>query len=138
MRPILVVDDNPDLCILLRKILQKLGYTVDCAERGQAAMDHLRTHPTELMILDYMLPDMDGLQVLSAIRNDPQTHALPVIMFSAVNDSAVISEAMKRGASDYWIKGEFTDFRQMATRLATALQAAAVQNQPTAPSTGWD
>src|SRR5215207_2335951 len=70
----------------------------------------------DLMILDVMMPGLDGFAVLQAVRGDPRTAKLPVIMFSAVSDPSRIAHAMARGANDYWIKASF-DFSELEAKI---------------------
>jgi CheY-like chemotaxis protein len=117
---ILVVDDQKDTGSLLARILKYLGHDAVHVPSGAAALKFMRDTPPDAVLLDYMMPDMDGLEVLRRMRNDPRTQGLPVIMFSASNDPNVIESAMKQGASDYWVKATVA-MDDMKTRLERCL-----------------
>jgi CheY-like chemotaxis protein len=90
------------------------------AASGEQAMALLATRPVDLVLLDVMLPGLGGHEVLRAVRADPKTAALPVIVFSAVGDPELRDYLMREGASDYWVKGQ-VDYGTLERRLATYL-----------------
>jgi CheY-like chemotaxis protein len=124
MHSILVVDDNIDACEMLAKLLTMIGDKAVCVCCGQAALDSLRKHIPRLVILDVMMPGMDGIEVLRRIRADPRTAGLPVIMFSAVCDPQFAAYAKSEGANEFWVKGEI-DFSTLHRRVAPYMDAPA-------------
>ncbi len=100
---ILVVDDEPANLLLLRRLFEHDCY-VACAQSGQDALDHLSHSYFDLVLLDIMMPGMNGLQVLQIIRRNPQTSALPVILISALSDNQDIIQGLELGANDYITK----------------------------------
>lgn len=120
MSSILVVDDNDDICRALSRLLRNLGHDTECAADGDAAIGFLRRQPFDLIILDIMMPAMDGLEVLARIKADPTTAPVPVVMYSAIQDPQVERVARARGAVDFWLKATF-DFSQLADRVADHL-----------------
>ena len=116
MGRILIVDDEPQACAMMARLVKHFGHDSVCRNGGQEALEYIRAAPVDLLILDVMMPGMDGLQVLRHVRADPQTAALPVVMFSAVADRAFIDDAIQKGANDYWVKASF-DFKQLKDRL---------------------
>jgi CheY-like chemotaxis protein len=104
MAVILIVDDQIDAARPLALLMKHLGHTGHCVQSGEAALRYLRDQQPDLMILDVMMPGMDGIEVLRHVRSDPATTALPVIMFSAVSDPAFRAHAMQKGANDFWVK----------------------------------
>jgi CheY-like chemotaxis protein len=116
MGRILIVDDEPQACAMMARLVKHFGHESVCRTGGQEALDYVRAGPVDLMILDVMMPGMDGMQVLRHLRSDPQTASLPVVMFSAVADRAFIEDALRKGATDYWIKASF-DFKMLKERL---------------------
>lgn len=101
---ILVVDDTLELRRLLTVRLSLLGYQADAAENGQRALDMLRTAAYDLVLLDIMMPVMDGYATLEAIKADEVLRAIPVIVISAVSDLDSVVRCVELGAEDYLIK----------------------------------
>jgi CheY-like chemotaxis protein len=82
-RPILVVDDDGDVRLLLRRMLEKAGYVVVEAEHGRAALARLAELTPELILLDLMMPEMDGFEFLDELRRLPAHRSIPVVVFTA-------------------------------------------------------
>lgn len=106
-RTILVVDDNPDIISILRNILEGRGYAIQSASNGGDVFVRLEEQRPDVIILDIMMPGMDGLQVLSRIRGNPETAAIPVILLTAKSQYEDILEGYKMG-TDYYITKPFT------------------------------
>ena len=123
MATVLIVDDNVDICRVLARLVRASGYAVDIALGGQEALDYLQSHTPGLIILDVMMPQIDGLDVLRAVRSDPRTADVPVVMFTAVGEGELREHAMRQGATDYWVKGSL-DLTQLDHHLSTYLTAA--------------
>jgi CheY-like chemotaxis protein len=87
---ILVVDDERDEADLLKKLLEGEGYDVDLAHNGREALDLLRLRRPSLILLDYEMPEMDGLQVIQELKSDPTTRNLPVLL--STSSQIVVSE----------------------------------------------
>jgi CheY-like chemotaxis protein len=81
--PILVVDDDPALRELVRRLLEREGYAVQEAENGRAALARLREAPPGLIVLDLMMPEMDGFEFVSAVRSDEDWRTIPIIVVTA-------------------------------------------------------
>jgi len=96
---ILVVDDEPKICELLSEILEEEGYRVLTAENGEQAMSLVSQNDLNLIVLDFKLPDMDGLAFLKVIKD--LKPALPVVMISAYGTIKTAVEAVKNGAYDF-------------------------------------
>ncbi len=123
MQTILIVDDNIDLCRPLATLLKQMGYDSHYATGGEAALQFTNATIPDLIILDVMMPDMDGLEVLRRLKSQARTQPVPVVMFSAVSDSEFRAHAMSKGAVDYWVKAG-VDFLQMRQRIAKLLPPA--------------
>jgi len=104
MARILVVEDDRDIADLIAHYLQKAGHTVDMLSSGSQVMARLREQPADLVILDLMLPGMDGLQVCQAMRREPATSSLPVIMLTARGEESDRVAGLEIGADDYVTK----------------------------------
>ncbi len=103
---ILIVEDNPVSARMLEVTLQKNGYSTVRARTGREALDELREHGSqiEMVITDIMMPEMDGLELFSAIRSNPKWQSLPVVVASAAADAESVSRAVRLGCEDYILK----------------------------------
>lgn len=101
---ILVVDDERDTRHFLRLTLQLSGYEVCEAEDGFDALEKVKECDPDLMLLDVMMPNMDGLEVCRRLRKDPTTADLPVIIVSARTSVEAVREGLNAGATRYLTK----------------------------------
>jgi two-component system phosphate regulon response regulator PhoB len=101
---ILAVDDEEDILELLRFNLTKEGFAVVCAGSGEEALKLTRLEKPELILLDLLLPGIDGLEVAKRLKNDPSTRGIPVIMVTAKGEEADIVTGLEVGAEDYITK----------------------------------
>lgn len=102
MRKVLVVDDDQRLLKMLRRTLAYEGFQVMTAEDGQAALDHIHETSPDIIVLDWMMPRIDGVGVLRALRE--QDDDTPVLMLTARDAVQYRVEGLERGADDYLIK----------------------------------
>lgn len=121
MAVILIVDDQIDAARPLALLMKHIGHTGFCVQSGEAALTFLRDRQPDLMILDVMMPGMDGMEVLRHVRSDPSTSALPIIMFSAISDPTYRAHAIQKGANDYWVKAsmQLDEIRRRTEALLT-------------------
>ena len=101
---ILIVEDESALSTLLAYNLEKEGFTVRIAEDGERAIEALAEEPPDLVLLDWMLPHVSGIEICRRIRRDPATHDLPVIMLTARGEEADRIRGLETGADDYVTK----------------------------------
>ena len=101
---ILVVDDELDILELLHYNLSKLGYDVTCANSGEDALTKLPLCQPNLVLLDLMLPGIDGLEVCKAMKRNAQMANIPIIMLSARGEEADVVTGLELGADDYLTK----------------------------------
>jgi adenylate cyclase len=102
---LLVVDDSEDNRYTLTRRLKRLGYTnVATATNGREALEVLQANPIDLVLLDIMMPDMNGYEVLERLKADPQRRHIPVIMISAIEEVESIIRCIELGAEDYLSK----------------------------------
>ena len=100
VRPrVLVVDDDPRLLQIIEMYLRVEGYDVVTAENGEDALARLRAHEVALVILDVMMPGMDGIEACARIRSDPSTVDVPVVMCTALSADEDVRRARDAGAS---------------------------------------
>ena len=98
---LLVVDDTEMNRDLLARRLRALGHQVAVAENGKQALEALAAAPYDLVLLDIMMPEMDGYAVLERLRDDPRLSRIPVVMISAVDEIASVARCIELGAADY-------------------------------------
>ena len=103
-RRVLVVDDNPGMRRLLQATLQQIECTTILAEDGETALTLARENELDAVLLDVNLPGLDGIQVCHAIRGDPATARVPVIMLTGRGDEEAQARAHAAGASAYLVK----------------------------------
>ena len=122
---VLIIDDDRDLCMLIGDYLAAFGYAVTAAHTGPGGVERALAEPWQAIILDVMLPGMDGFEVLKRIRRERDT---PVLMLTARGDEADQIVGLEIGADDYLPKGSST--RQLLARLhAITRRAVAAANQ---------
>jgi DNA-binding response OmpR family regulator len=100
MANILVVEDDRDIAELIVHYLDNAGHDTHRLTSGAEVMRHLRSHPVDLVVLDLMLPGLNGMSVCEAIRSDTSTSQIPVIMLTARGDEADRLAGFERGADD--------------------------------------
>jgi two-component system, OmpR family, alkaline phosphatase synthesis response regulator PhoP len=101
---VLVVDDEEDILELVEYNLTKEGYRVTCVSTGEAGLEVARSAVPDLVLLDLMLPGVDGLDVCRALKQDPRTKHLSIMMLSARGEEADIVTGLELGADDYIVK----------------------------------
>ena len=98
---ILVVDDLEENRELLSRRLSRLGYSVHLAHSGQHALDFVAANAVDLVLLDILMPELDGLEVLQRLKANPVTHHIPVIMLSSTDQIDTVVRCIKLGADDF-------------------------------------
>ncbi len=106
-RTIMVVDDEQDMVDLIKAMLEAKGYGVQSANSGQEAFNLLGKHRPDLIILDILMPTIDGLEVLVRLRKNPATASIPVILLTSKGEYKDILEGYQRGVN-YYIPKPFT------------------------------
>ena len=101
---VLVVDDNATNRNVLSRRLERQGYAVEEAPNGEVALDRIATEPFELVLLDIMMPVMDGFEVLERMRRDKRMRTVPVVVISALDEVDSVVRAIEMGAEDYLFK----------------------------------
>lgn len=101
---ILVVDDEEDILELLRFNLLREGFGISCTASGEEALRLVRSELPELILLDLMLPGIDGLEVARRLKNDSGTREIPIVMLTAKGEEADIVTGLELGADDYITK----------------------------------
>jgi two-component system alkaline phosphatase synthesis response regulator PhoP len=124
---ILVVDDEEDLQELVRYNLSKEGYVVECVGTGEDALKAARRQPPDLIVLDLMLPSVDGLEVCRRLKGDSKTRGIPIVMLTAKGEEGDMIAGLERGADDYVAK-PFSP-RVLAARVRALLRRHESQRQ---------
>jgi two-component system phosphate regulon response regulator PhoB len=101
---IVVVEDEPDILEILRYNLEREGFTVEARGRGDEALEEIRKSPPDLILLDLMLPGMDGLEIARLLKRSPKTAAVPLIMLTAKDTELDRIVGLELGADDYLAK----------------------------------
>lgn len=122
---ILAVDDIVTNILLLKAVLSRAKYKIISAASGQEALDKIETEHPDLILLDIMMPDMDGYEVLRRLKADPAHQDIPVIFLTALHNPDAIVKGFKLGASDYVSKP--FNHEELITRVAHHIYLAAAQ-----------
>src|SRR5476651_851783 len=107
MPKILIVEDDPLMSRMYQKIFTFEGYEVEMAGDGQEGLDKARSVKPTIILLDVMMPKMNGLQVLEKLKADPETKNIPVVMLTNLAGQQDAETAMSNGAVKYIVKSEY-------------------------------
>jgi two-component system response regulator MtrA len=118
MTLVLVVDDDQDLAEMLGIVLTGAGIDVDLVSRGDEALEVFRNNPPDLVLLDVMLPGLDGIEVCKQIRAESM---VPIVMLSAKGDTHDVVRGLEAGADDYMVK-PFRHQSELVARIRTRLR----------------
>jgi two-component system alkaline phosphatase synthesis response regulator PhoP len=103
-KTILIVEDDEDIQQLVGYNLIKAGYLVEYGDSGEQALKKIKTQPPDLILLDLMLPGIDGTELCRLIRSDAQSSEIPIIMLTAKGEESDIISGLEHGADDYITK----------------------------------
>jgi CheY-like chemotaxis protein len=106
MVKVLIVEDDPLMSRMYQKIFTFEGYEVEMAGNGEEGLDKVRTVKPTIVMLDIMMPKMNGLQVLDKIKADPETKSIPVVMLTNLAGLQDAETALSKGAVKYIVKSE--------------------------------
>jgi two-component system phosphate regulon response regulator PhoB len=120
---LLVVEDEPDIAEVLRFNLERAGFAVEIAHRGDVALEAARQRPPALVVLDLMLPGLDGLELARMLRRDAATAGLPIVMLTAKGEELDRIVGLELGADDYIAK-PFSP-REVVLRIKAVLRRRA-------------
>ena len=130
---VLIIEDEPDIRDLLAFHLEREGYAVTRSSNGAEGLRLARGAPPDLILLDLMLPEMDGLEVCRRLRQDPATQAVPLVMLTARGDEVDRVLGLEMGADDYVVK-PFSP-REVVARVRAVLRRSRRATEDTAPVT---
>ncbi len=123
MSRILIVEDEPDVLLLLENRVRGAGHDVQSASDGERGLELALAEEPDLIILDWMMPKLDGIEVLERLRADQVGGGIKVLMLTARSQQNDVDRAFAAGANDYIVK-PFSS-RELVERIATLLEAAA-------------
>lgn len=128
----LVVDDSPSARTVLKRLLERKGVHVDQSESGPQALDYLKTHKPDLIFMDHSMPGMTGLDAIRAIRQDPATASIPVVMYTSHHEEDYLQQALASGAMDIIPKP--ATWNKLSQVLDTVAQQRQIMNDELAAS----
>lgn len=106
-RTVMVVDDDPDIMDLVKKIVERSGYMAECVSSGEEVFKRLEGQKPDLILLDVVMPRMDGLEVLTRLKSQPNTSSIPVILLTGNGRYSDVLTGYQMG-TDYYISKPFT------------------------------
>jgi DNA-binding response OmpR family regulator len=119
-----VVEDDPELVELLSFNLQKAGFAIGTAADGVEALKKARSAAPDLILLDLMLPELDGFAVCEILRHDPATASIPIIMLTAASSRLSRLAGFEAGANDYITKP--FSLKQLVSRVTALLPSVSI------------
>lgn len=130
MAKILIVEDDPLMSRMYQKIFTFEGYEVEMAGNGEEGLEKVRNSKPTLILLDVMMPKMNGLQVLEKLKADPETKGIPVIMLTNLAGQQDAETALAKGAIKYIVKSEYEP-KQVASMVKEILAGYTRNEVPT-------
>lgn len=124
MKKIIFIEDEPALQKALTAVLNNAGYEMVSALDGEIGLELIKKEKPDLVLLDLILPKMDGFQVLETIRKDPETARLPVMILSNLEENSDINRALELGATTYLLKTNYR-LEDVVKKIADVLNAHA-------------
>jgi len=106
MSKILIVEDDPLIYTMYSEKLTREGYDVDVAKDGREGLDKMKANPPDLILLDIMMPQLSGIQVIEEMKKDQKLEKIPIIVLSNLSENPDIEKAKERGVKEYLIKSD--------------------------------
>ncbi len=104
MKKILVVEDHLDLVYILTRILESLGYTVISATHGSEGVEKAASEKPHLILMDILMPGMDGREATRKIRSNPETHDIPILATTVLHKEPELKKCIEAGCNDWLVK----------------------------------
>ena len=127
MKDLVVIDDEQDILEILNYNLIKEKYNVTLFSNPVEAIKFIKLNHTDLVISDWLMPELDGLELCRMLKNDPATHEIPVIMISCKNDEIDIVTALELGAEDYLVKP--FNIKELIVRIKKIIKRNSISTQ---------
>jgi DNA-binding response OmpR family regulator len=131
---VLLVEDEEFIRDLFKRQLDLSGFTTDAFGTGQDGLNAISKNAYDLVLLDIMLPDINGLQILQNIRSNPTTKTIAVVLLTNLGQDAVIKQGFELGADGYLVKAAYTP-DQIVQEVKIIMQKKQAQNQAHNPAT---
>ncbi|MDE3155455.1 MAG: response regulator [Acidobacteriota bacterium] len=122
-RRILLAEDDPDIRLIARLALKKAGFEVAVAENGAQALAAVHVQPPDAVLLDWMMPELDGPSACAHLKDDPATRDIPVIFLTAKSQESEVRQGLALGAAGYIVKP--FDALLLGARVSAILDAPA-------------
>lgn len=132
---VLLVEDEEFIRDLFKRQLDLSGFTTDAFGTGQDGLNAISKNAYDLVLLDIMLPDINGLQILQNIRSNPTTKTVAVVLLTNLGQDAVIKQGFELGADGYLVKAAYTP-DQIVQEVKNIMQKKQTQNQAAPPAPG--
>ncbi|MFA5318328.1 MAG: response regulator [Patescibacteria group bacterium] len=108
MKKILIIEDEDTISGMYKASMEKAGYSVVLATNGEKGLEMAKTEKPDLILLDIMMPKMDGFTVLEKVKSNDNIKDVPVVMLTNLGQEDDREKGRKLGADDYWVKADFT------------------------------
>lgn len=118
---ILLIEDEPGQALAISSALSSAGYEIASAGDGKEGLEKAKDEAPDLILLDIVLPKMDGVAVLKELKKNPQTKEIPVIILTNLATGETMRETMEAGSSDYLVKTDYT-LEELAGKVKQALK----------------
>ena len=125
---VLAIDDDASVCDYYEQGLAALGFEVACAPDAKHAREHLSKEHPDVILMDIMMPETDGITLTRELRNDPKTSGIPIIVVSGLEDAGTLNDALLFGAVDYMVKP--IDLDTLKSKIERAAAAGAKRKSP--------
>ncbi len=128
-KSILAVDDDASICDFYETSLKLMGFDVRIASSARAAKESILLHRPDLILMDIMMPDQDGISLTRELRNDRKTSEIPIVMVSGLADAGTLQDALLFGAVGYLVKP--VDHDTLKAKIDSTLTAIEHRNKKT-------
>ena len=125
MTKVLLIEDDPLIYRLYQKLFALEGYEIELAENGKLGLEKLQTFHPDILLMDIMMPTMNGLEMLSKVKADPNTKTIPVVVLTNIADMNITQMALSKGAALCIIKSQTEPSDVMSSVKAVLARAAA-------------
>jgi DNA-binding response OmpR family regulator len=133
MTKVLLIEDDPLIYRLYQKLFSLEGFDIELAENGQVGLEKISSFHPEILLMDIMMPTMNGLEMLTQLKSNPETINLPVIVLTNIADMRITQMALQKGAVLCIIKSQ-TEPSEVVNSVKAVLARTVQTNQPPAPA----